>query len=114
MKIRHGAEIRPLTYRIYLITYDIWLDLIAKSDGKKVTYKQVLIAVRKFYLARATKHKNTKRRFDKLPSNLQTAMNDKNLDDVDVLASSQVIATISRYVKETHKIMENVAKGSFP
>ena len=114
LKIRPGAEIRPLTYRIYLITYDIWLDLTAKSDDKKVTYKQVLIAVRKFYLARATKHKNTKRRFDKLPSNLQTAMNDKNLDDVDVLASSQVIATISRYVKETHKIMENVAKGVFP
>jgi hypothetical protein len=73
-----------------------------------------LIAVRKFYLARATKHKNTKRRFDKLPSNLLTDMNEKNLDDVDVLASSQVIATISRYVKETHKIMDNVAKGTFP
>jgi hypothetical protein len=114
LKIRHGAEIRPLTYRIYLITYDIWLDLTVKSDGKKVTYKQVMIAVRKFYLARAAKHKNSKRRFDKLPSNLQTAMNDKNLDDVDVLASSQVIATISRYVKETHKIMDNVAKGTFP
>jgi hypothetical protein len=41
-------------------------------------------------------------------------MNDKNLDDVDVLASSQVTASISRYVKETHKIMENVAKGTFP
>jgi hypothetical protein len=41
-------------------------------------------------------------------------MNEKNLDDVDVLARSQVIATISRYVKETHKIMQNVAKGTFP
>jgi hypothetical protein len=114
LKIRHGSEIRPLTYRIYLITYDIWLDLTAKSDGKKVTFKQVMIAVRKFYIERETKHKNTKRRVDKLPSNLRTDMNEKNLDDVDVLASSQVIATISRYIKETNKIMENVAKGVFP
>ena len=95
-------------------TYDIWLDLTARSDGKKVTFKQVMIAVRKFYIARETKHKNTKRRVDKLPSNLLTDMNEKNLDDVDVLASSQVIGTISRYIKETNKIMENVAKGVFP
>jgi hypothetical protein len=114
LKIRHGAEIRPLTYRTYLNTYDIWVDLNAKSEDKKVTYKQVLIAVRKFYISRATKHKNTKRRVDKLPPNLLTAINDKNLDDVDVLASSQAIATISRYIKETNKIMENVSKGFFP
>jgi hypothetical protein len=114
LKIRHGAEIRPLTYRTYLNTYDIWLDLNAKNEDKKVTYKQVLIAVRKFYISRATRHKNTKRRVDKLPPNLLTAMNEKNLDDVAVLASSQAIATISRYIKETNKIMENVAKGFFP
>ena len=114
LKIRHGAEIRPVTYRTYLNTYDIWLDLTAKSDGKKVTFKQVMIAVRKFYIGRAIKYKNSNRRVDKLPSNLRTAMNEKNLDDVDVLASSQVIATISRYIKETNKIMENVAKGFFP
>ena len=114
LKIRHGAEIRPLTYRTYLNTYDIWLDLNAKSEDKKVTYKQVLIAVRKFYISRATRHKNTKRRVDKLPPNLLTAMDEKNFDDVDVLASSQAIATISRYIKETNKIMENVAKGDFP
>ena len=114
LKIRPGAEIRPLTYRTYLNTYDIWLDLNAKSEDKKVTYKHVLIAVRKFYISRATKHKNTKRRVDKLPPNLLTAINDENLDDVDVLASSQAIATISRYIKETNKIMENVAKGFFP
>lgn len=114
LKIRHGAEIRPLTYRTYLNTYDIWLELVANSDGKKVTNKQILIAVRKFYIARASKHKNTNRRFDKLPPNLLTAMNDKNLDDVDVLATAQAIATIARYLKETNKIMENVAKGVFP
>ena len=114
LKIRHGAEIRPLTYRTYLNTYDIWLELIAKSDGKKVTFKQVLIAVRKFYISRANKHKNTRRRFDKLPPNLLTGINENNLDKVDVLASSQAIATIGRYIKETNKIMENVAKGVFP
>ena len=37
-----------------------------------------------------------------------------NFTTFDVLASSQVIATISRYIKETHNIMENVAKGTFP
>jgi hypothetical protein len=105
LKIRHGAEIRPPTYRAYL--HD-------KSEGKKVTAKQVLIAVRKFYIARAIKYKNSNRRIDKLPSNLHTAINFDNLEDVDVLASAQATSTISRYLKETNKIMETVAKGVFP
>lgn len=114
LKIRHGAEIRPPIYRAYLNTYDIWLDLNAKSDGKKITFKQALIAVRKFYISRSIKHKNTNRRVDNLPFNLHTAINMDNLDDVDVLASAQATATISRYIKESNKIIENVAKGVFP
>ena len=114
LKIRHGAEIRSLTYRTYLNTYDIWLDLKAKSNDKKVTFKQVLIAVRKFYIQREIKHKNTNRRVDKLPPNLLTGIDYKNLEKVDVLASAQATATISRYIKETNRIMENVAKGVFP
>ena len=114
LKIRHGAEIRPPTYRAYLHAYDRWLELTAMSEGKKVTAKQVLIAVRKFYIARAIKYKNSNRRIDKLPSNLHTAINFDNLEDVDVLASAQATSTISRYLKETSKIMETVAKGIFP
>jgi hypothetical protein len=114
LKIRNGAEIRPLIYRAYLHTYDRFLELTATSEGKKVTARQVLIAVRKFYIARAIKYKNSNRRIDKLPSNLHTAINLENLDDVDVLASAQATATISRYIKETNKIIENVAKGVFP
>lgn len=114
LKIRHGAEIRPPIYRAYLHTYDRWLELTAKSEGKKVTSKQVLIEVRKFYIARAIKYKNSNRRIDRLPSNLHTAINFDNLEDVDVLASAQATATISRYLNETKKIMENVAKGVFP
>lgn len=113
-KIRQGVEIRPLTYRAYLNTYDRWLELTEKSEGKKVTAKQVLIEVRKFYIARAIKYKNSNRRIDKLPSNLHTAINFDNLEDVDVLASAQSIATISRYLNETKKIMGTVAKGVFP
>ena len=114
LKIRHGAEIRPPIYRAYLHTYDRWLELTEKSEGKKVTAKQVLIEVRKFYIARAIKYKNSNRRVDKLPSNLHTAINFDNLEDVDVLASAQATATISRYLNESKKIMDSVAKGVFP
>ena len=41
-------------------------------------------------------------------------MNLDNLDDVDVLASAQATATISRYIKEANNIIESVAKGNFP
>jgi hypothetical protein len=114
LKIRHGAEIRPPIYRAYLHTYDRSVELNASSEGKKVTSKQVLIAVRKFYIARAIKYKNSNRLIDKLPSNLHTAINFDNLEDVDVLASAQATATISRYLNETNKILENVARGIFP
>jgi len=114
LRVRQGAEIRPPIYRAYLHTYDRQVELIAKSDGKRVTAKDVLIAVRKFYLARSVRYKNNHWKVDNLPSNLHTAMNLDNLEDVDVLASAQATATISRYIKEANNIIEYVAKGKFP
>jgi len=114
LRVRQGAEIRPPVYRAYLHTYDRQMELIAKSEGKRVTAKEILIAVRKFYLARSIRYKNNHWKVDNLPSNLHTAMNLDNLDEVDVLASAQATATISRYIKEANNIIESVAKGKFP
>jgi hypothetical protein len=112
--VTEGVEIRHAIYRAYLHTYDRHKELVDKNNGERVTNKETLIAVRKFYIARAIKYKNSNRRIDKLPSNLHTAINFDNLEDVDVLASAQATSTISRYLKETNKIMETVAKGIFP
>lgn len=114
LKVRHGAEIRPTTYRAYIHTYDRYVELTKNTDGKRVGNKELLIAVRKFYIARAKRYKNNLWKVDNLPPNLHTAINFDNLDEVDVLATAQDIATVGRYIKKAHEIMGAVAKGKFP
>lgn len=114
LKVRHGAEIRPPIYRAFLHTYDRHIELIKNSDGNRVGNKELLIAVRKFYIARSKRYKNNLWRVDNLPHNLHTAINFDNLDEVDVLATAPSIATVGRYLKQANEIMENVAKGKFP
>ncbi len=114
LKVCHGAEIRPPIYRAYLHTYDRHIELIRNADGGRVGNKELLIAVRKFYIARAKRYRNNLWKVDNLPSNLHTAINFDNLDEVDVLATAQDIATVGRYIRKANEIMEAVAKGKFP
>ena len=114
LQVRVGAEIRPPIYRAFLHTYDRHVELMKISDGKKVGNKELLIAVRKFYIARAKRYKNNLWKVDNLPSNLHTAINYDNLEEVDVLATAQAIATVGRYLRQANEIIENVAKGKFP
>lgn len=94
--------------------YDIHIELVDQANGKKVTNKETLIAVRKFYVARFEKYKNRNLRADNLPIPLWTAMNMDNLEDVDVLASADAIATIGRYLKKANEIIAAVKEGKFP
>lgn len=114
LKVRHGAELRPATYRAYLHTYDRYVELTKLAEGKRVGNKELLIAVRKFYIARSKRYKNNIWKVDYLPANLLTAINFENLEEVDVLATAQSIATVGRYLKQANEIMSNVAKGKFP
>ena len=114
LRVTENAEIRHPVYRAYLHVYDIHIELVDQANGKKVTNKETLIAVRKFYVARFEKYKNRNLRADNLPIPLWTAMNKDNLEDVDVLASADAIATIGRYLKKANEIIAAVKEGKFP
>ena len=114
LKINGDNEIRHSVFRAYLHTYDRHRELVLKNDGKKVTNKETLIAVRKFYIARYAKYKNRNRLADNLPMPLYTAMNMDNLDDVHVLDSTTAISAIARYLREANQIISAVSVGKFP
>ena len=114
LMVNGESEIRHSVFRAYLHTYDRHRELVLKNDGKRVTNKETLIAVRKFYIARYEKYKNRNWQADNLPSPLYTAMNMDNLDDVHVLDSTTAISSIARYLREAEKIIEAVKNGKFP
>jgi hypothetical protein len=114
LKINGDNEIRHSVFRAYLHTYDRHRELVLKNNGKKVTNKETLIAVRKFYITRYAKYKNRNRLADNLPMPLYTAMNMDNLDDVHVLDSTTAISAVARYLREAEKIIDAVKKGTFP
>jgi hypothetical protein len=114
LRVNEKTEIRHIAYRAYLHTYDRHRELVLKNDGKKVTNKETLIAVRKFYIARFQKYKNRKWKADNLPSALQTAINLDNLDDVDVLATTSAIGAIARNLRAAKSIIDAVKNGKFP
>ena len=114
LRVNETKEIRHISYRAYLHTYDRHRELVLKNDGKRVTNKETLIAVRKFYIARYEKYKNRNWQADNLPTPLYTAMNMDNLDDVHVLDSTTAISAIARYLREANLIIEAVKNGKFP
>jgi hypothetical protein len=114
LRVTEGVELRHSIYRAYLHTYDRHKELVDKNNGVRVTNKETLIAVRKFYLARHEKYKNHNRKVENLPPQLWDALKLDDLDDVDVLASATSLATIGRYLREANKILNAVALGKFP
>ena len=114
LRVTLGKEIRPQTYRAYLHTYDLQRKLEGASGGQMVKRRDLLVAVRKFYLQREQKYKNSVRAVDKLPSALVTAMNRNDLNDVDVLASAVALNAVNRYLREANKLIESVRHGKFP
>ena len=114
LRVSEGVEIRHSIYRAYLHTYDKHRELENKSNSERVTNKETLIAVRKFYLARHEKYKNHNRKVENLPPQLWDALKVDDLDDVDVLATATSLATIGRYLREANKIIDAVKVGKFP
>jgi len=114
LRVNENKQIRHIEYRAYLHTYDRHRELVLKNDGKRVTNKETLIAVRKFYIARYEKYKNRNWQADNLPSPLHTAINYDNLDDVHVLDNTNSIGTIARYLRSANEIIEAVKSGKFP
>lgn len=114
LRVRQGAEIRPSTYRAYIHTYDQQKKLEANSNGNKVTARELLKAVRKFYLEREKRYKNNIRAVDKLPSALAANMDRDNPLAVDSIHSQTAINAVNRYLREANKLIESVSQGKFP
>lgn len=114
LRVRQGAEIRPSTYRAYLHTYDEHLKLVAKSDGQKVTARELLKAVRKFYIKHEERYKNNVWSTDKMPMALSADMDRNNPYDIDPIHSATAINAVNRYLREAIKIINAVGIGKFP
>ncbi len=114
LRVREGAEIRASTYRAYLHTYDTHKKLVANRGAKFATPRNLLIAVRRFYLDRVKRYANHNRKVDNLPLPLFTGLNQRNFDHFDVLESATATAAVSRYLREARRIIASVAKGRFP
>jgi len=114
LRVRTGAEIRPSTYRAYIHTYDQQKKLEAKSGGQKVLGRDLLKAVRKFYIDREKRYRNNAWPVDRLPSSLATNINRDDLNDIDPIHSATSINAVSRYLREANKIIEAVRQGRFP
>lgn len=112
-----GVEIRISAFRAYLHTYDINQKLkLARPQEDSVTAKELLAEVRRFYLMRTNRWKNSKRTVEGLPmalagdfsfdSETKTITNPKH----DVTG----IRNIRRYLHIAQRLVEAAAIGDFP
>lgn len=113
-RIQQGVEIRPLIYRIYLHTYDQQKKLEAKLPNGKVTKRELLIALRKFYLNHELRYKNNNFKVDRVPAALMEGFDRNDPDKYDVQHSKQATANVARYLKEAQNIIAAVKLGRFP
>ena len=115
--LTQGVEVRVSALRGYLHVYDIHQKLAAAQAAEdKVPAKQLLAAVRCFYLDRTHKWRNTKRRVEGLPMALAgdfvysaetKSVTIPNSDDA-------AIRNLRRYLSIATKLVENAGRGDFP
>ena len=115
-QLTQGAEIKVSALRAYLHTYDIHQKILANSKSQKVPAKVVLAEVRRFYLARSSKWKNSKRKVEGLPMALAGDLEYDELSDVVTAQGNDVGAerAIRRYLKIADNLINAAAKGDFP
>lgn len=111
-----GAELKVSALRAYLATYDANQRLITTLDLERVPAKLLLAEVRRVYMARSHKWKNTKRKVEGLPMALAG-------DIVYDFESDQVIArgsdisaerAVRRYLAIANNLVKAAAVGDFP
>jgi hypothetical protein len=115
-QLTEGAEIKVSALRAYLHTYDIHQKLLAESSLQKLPAKIVLAEVRRFYLARSAKWKNTNRKVESLPMALAGELvYDVETDSV-VSTGSDIGAerAVRRYLLIADNLIKAAAKGDFP
>ena len=114
--LTEGAEIKVSALRAYLHTYDAHQQLMITKNGDKVTAKELLAEVRRFYLARSEKWKKTKRKVEGLPPALAgDLVYDKSTNAVKSFGSDiGAERAIRRYLLIANNLVHAAAKGDFP
>lgn len=115
--LTEGVEVRISAFRAYLHTYDCHQQLLAERAGEAVVpAKELLAAVRCFYLARTHRWRDTKRKVEALPMALA---GDFTYDSATKTVTSPkhddtAIRNIRRYLQIAQRLVQNAAKGDFP
>ena len=114
VQLQEGLQIRPLIYRSYLHTYDENKKLEKLSNDGKVSKRELLIAVRRSYLAKLKRYANNIFKVDSMPAGIIGNFDPKNPEKFDVLAEAQATANVAKYLREAKTIIEAVKVGRFP
>lgn len=111
-----GAEIKVSALRAYLHTHDVHQKLMAESASAKVPAKALLAEVRRFYLARSERWRNSKRKVEGLPSALAGSYAYDAATDTVTVSGSDISAerAIRRYLAIAENLIHAAAKGDFP
>ncbi len=115
--LTEGAEIKVSQVRAYLVTYDAHQQLLQSMGVQRVPAKLVLAQVRRWYLARTDRWKNTKRRVEGLPMALAgDAYYDAATDSVVVRSGDDISAerAVRRYLAIAENLVRAAARGDFP
>ncbi len=115
--LTEGAEIKVSQVRAYLVTYDAHQQLLQSMGVQRVPAKLVLAEVRRWYLARTDRWKNTKRKVEGLPMALAgDAYYDAATDSVVVRSGDDISAerAIRRYLAIAENLVRAAARGDFP
>jgi Mg-chelatase subunit ChlI len=112
------AEIKVSAFRAYLVTYDAQVKLAEQYKDGVVPAKELLNEVRKYYLARSHRWRNTKRKVEALPPALASgeyvydhATNTVSAKD---RYDSGAIRTVRMYLKKANSLILASASGDFP
>ena len=95
-------------------TYDENRKLEKLSKDGKVTKRELLVALRKYYIQKQKRYANNIFKVDSLPAAIIGNFDPKNPEKFDVLAETQATANVAKYLREAKAIIEAVKVGRFP
>ncbi len=137
-QLTEGAEIKVAAFRAYLHTYDAFLRVLEQGSsitatnrtGKRdksrkaiagsalpVSGKELLDEVRRFYLARTERWKNTRRVVEGLPTALAHGLQVNPVTGQKLNFAgdeSAALRTVKRYFVSAQRLVHNAARGEFP
>uniref|UniRef100_UPI0040473374 hypothetical protein n=1 Tax=Shewanella sp. TaxID=50422 RepID=UPI0040473374 len=115
-ELTNGAEIKVSALRAYLATYDANQRLMATLEVERVPAKLLLAEVRRVYMARSHKWKQTKRKVEGLPMALVGDIEYDSETDTVVARGSDVSAerAVRRYLAIANNLVSAAARGDFP